>query len=444
VLVRNTGVLRNPSAAQVARELGLRAEVDGERFDAVVLGAGPAGLASAVYAGSEGLRTLVVEAWAPGGQAGTSTRIENYLGFPAGVSGTELTRKATLQAQRFDAIISSHHRVVELADGHEGLVRVDLDDGQHVLARTVVVATGARWRTLEAEGIARFTGAGVYHAASATDAERCRGEDVIIVGGGNSAGQAAVHLSRAARSVRVVVRRDGLSATMSRYLVDRIEHRSNIDVVTETEVAAVHGNGRLESVDLRDRRDGSTERIDVSALFVMIGADPCTEAVHTVLGVDPAGYLVCGTGAACHEGPLPLAAWKRARAPAARDGQAWRVRRGRRARGRVQARGLGGGRRRAGRAARASGAAELSARRRTVRASAPPRAGHLRGRPAARRRQWRPSCAAHCFAPSSLCSRSPPSRAPKAPFMSPVPAPSKSASTCASPRTGSSRTRRSP
>jgi thioredoxin reductase (NADPH) len=249
------------------------------------------------------LRTLVAEAWAPGGQAGTSTRIENYLGFPSGISGTELTRKATLQAQRFDAVISSHHRVMELADGHEGLVRVDLDDGQHVLARTVVVATGARWRTLEAEGIARLTGAGVFHAASATDAERCRDEDVIIVGGGNSAGQAAVHLSRAARSVRVVVRRDGLSATMSRYLVDRIEHRSNIEVVTETEVAAVHGNGRLESVDLRDRRDGTVERLDVSALFVMIGADPCTEAVHTVLGVDRAGYLVCGTGAACHEGP---------------------------------------------------------------------------------------------------------------------------------------------
>ena len=188
VLVRGTEVLRNPSAAQVARDLGLRAEIDGERFDLVVLGGGPAGLAAAVYGGSEGLRTLVTEAWAPGGQAGTSTRIENYIGFPTGISGTELTRKATLQARRFDAVLSSFHRAVELARGPEGLVRVDLDDGQHALARTVVVATGARWRRLDAANVDRFTGAGVYHAAMASDAERCRGEDVIVVGGGNSAG----------------------------------------------------------------------------------------------------------------------------------------------------------------------------------------------------------------------------------------------------------------
>ena len=155
-----TDMLRNPSAAQVARDLGLRADVDGQRFDLVVLGAGPAGLAAAVYGGSEGLRTFVAEAWAPGGQAGTSSRIENYLGFPTGISGTELTRAATLQARRFDAVFSSFHRVVELADGPEGLVRVDLDDGQHVLARTLVMATGARWRELPIPGIERFRGAG--------------------------------------------------------------------------------------------------------------------------------------------------------------------------------------------------------------------------------------------------------------------------------------------
>ena len=158
VLVHATQVMRNPSAAQVARSLGLRAEVDGQRFDLVVLGAGPAGLAAAVYGGSEGLRTFVAEAWAPGGQAGTSTRIENYLGFPSGVSGIELTRNATLQARRFDAVLSSFHRAVELADGPEGLLRVDLDDGQHVLARAVVMATGALWRELQAEGVERFRG----------------------------------------------------------------------------------------------------------------------------------------------------------------------------------------------------------------------------------------------------------------------------------------------
>jgi thioredoxin reductase (NADPH) len=309
VLVHAADVMRNPSAAQVARSLGLRAEVDGERFDLVVLGGGPAGLAAAVYGSSEGLRTLVAEAWAPGGQAGTSTRIENYLGFPAGISGIDLTRKATLQARRFDAVLSSFHRAVELADGPEGLVRVDLDDGQHVLARSVVMATGARWRELEAEDVDRFRGAGVYHAAMATDAERCRGEDVIVVGGGNSAGQAAVHLASRARSVRVVVRGQGLKSTMSRYLVDRIEGSPRIEVVTETEVSAVHGSATVESVSLRKRRDGTVERVAVTAVFVMIGADPCTEAATGILALDPAGYLLCGNGAANCDGhlcwPLP-------------------------------------------------------------------------------------------------------------------------------------------
>jgi thioredoxin reductase (NADPH) len=297
VLVHAANVMRNPSAAQVARSLGLRAEVEGERFDIVVLGAGPAGLAAAVYGGSEGLRTLVAEAWAPGGQAGTSTRIENYLGFPSGISGTDLTRKATLQARRFDAVLSSFHRAVELADGPEGLVRIDLDDGQHVLARTVVMATGARWRELNAEGVDRFRGAGVYHAAMPTDAERSRGEDVIVVGGGNSAGQAAIHLASRARSVRVVVRGEALKSTMSHYLVDRIERSPRIEVVTQTEISEIHGSATVESVTLRDR-DGNERQVPATAVFVMIGADPCTEASTGMLAVDPAGYLLCGSGAA--------------------------------------------------------------------------------------------------------------------------------------------------
>jgi thioredoxin reductase (NADPH) len=304
VLVCSNNMMRNPSAAQVARGLGLRADVDGERFDLVVIGGGPAGLAAAVYGGSEGLRTLVCEAWAPGGQAGTSTRIENYLGFPSGISGADLTRKATLQAQRFDATLSSFHRAVELADGFEGLTRVDLDDGQHVLARTVVMATGARWRRLEAEGIERLSGAGVYHAATAIEARRCRGEDVVVVGGANSAGQAAVYLSGQARSVRMVVRRDGLAMTMSRYLVNRIERSTNIEVMTESEVTAVHGARSVEAVSVRDRRDGSVQRIDATAVFVMIGAEPCTEAVGNLLEVDASGYLECGPKAARCTGRL--------------------------------------------------------------------------------------------------------------------------------------------
>jgi thioredoxin reductase (NADPH) len=298
VLVHATNVMRNPSAAQVARSLGLRAEVDGQRFDLVVLGAGPAGLAAAVYGGSEGLRTFVAEEWAPGGQAGTSARIENYLGFPSGIGGRELTTKATLQARRFDAVLSSFHPAVELADGPEGLVRVDLDDGQHVLARSLVMATGVRWRELEAEGVDRFRGAGVYHAAMSTDAARARDKDVVVVGGGNSAGQAAVSLAGRARSVRVVVRGETLKSTMSHYLRDRLERSPRIEVITETELTAVHGSATVESVTLRDRRDGSSEDVACTAVYVMIGADPCTEASDGVLAVDPAGYLLCGQGAA--------------------------------------------------------------------------------------------------------------------------------------------------
>jgi thioredoxin reductase (NADPH) len=304
VLVHATDVMRNPSAAQVARALRLRAEVDAQRFDLVVLGAGPAGLATAVYGGSEGLRTLVTEAWAPGGQAGTSNRIENYLGFRTGISGTELTRAATLQARRFDAVLSSFHRAVELADGPDGLLRVDLDDGQHVLARSVVVATGARWRELEVEGVDRFRGAGVYHAAMGIDAERCRGEDVIVVGGGNSAGQAAAYLSQRARSVRVVVRGPTLKATMSRYLIDRLKRSPRIEVMTETEVVGLNGSATVESVTLLDRRDGSTTEVPSTAMFVMIGADPCTEAITGMLPVDDAGYILCGVDAAKHDGHL--------------------------------------------------------------------------------------------------------------------------------------------
>ena len=359
VLVRNRSVLRNPSAAQVARELGLRAEIDGERFDLVVLGGGPAGLAAAVYGGSEGLRTLVTEAWAPGGQAGTSTRIENYLGFPTGITGTELTRKATLQARRFDAVLSSFHRAVELARGDEGLIRVDLDDGQHALARTVVVATGARWRELAADNVARFTGAGVYHAAMASDAERCRGEDVIVVGGGNSAGQAAVHLSGAARSVRIVIRGDGLAATMSRYLVARIEARPNIEITTQTEVSAFHGDGRLEHADLRNRADGKRRaRRGLGRL-----RDDRRRPVHRGGRHDarprPGGLHPVRRRGGGQRRTEPLARERPPAAPA-RDRPARRLRRGRRPRRRDEARLGRGRRRRPGRALRPPGAAGLS------------------------------------------------------------------------------------
>ena len=188
-------------------------------------------------------------------------------------------------------------------------MRVDLDDGQHVLARSVVMATGARWRELQADGVERFRGAGVYHAAMPTDAERSRGEDVIVVGGGNSAGQAAVHLASRARSVRVVVRGAALKSTMSQYLVDRLERSPTIEVMTETEINAIHGTATVESVSLIDRRDGSMSEVAATSVFVMIGATPCTEAATGILATDPAGYLLCGPGAATADGHLcwPLA-----------------------------------------------------------------------------------------------------------------------------------------
>jgi thioredoxin reductase (NADPH) len=199
-------------------------------------------------------------------------------------------------------VLSSFHRAVELTDGPEGLARVDLDDGQHVLGRTVVMATGARWRELDVPGVDRYRGAGVYHAAMPADAERYRDEDVLVVGGGNSAGQAATHLARHARSVRVAVRGERLSSTMSRYLLDRLERSPRIEVLTETEVVAVHGRGVLDAVTLCG--PAGEERVAVRAMFVMIGAEPCTEAVTGVLGVDAAGYLLCGPGAASCDGRL--------------------------------------------------------------------------------------------------------------------------------------------
>jgi thioredoxin reductase (NADPH) len=213
-----------------------------------------------------------------------------------------------LQARRFDAVLSSFHRATELADGPEGLVRIDLDDGQHVLARSLVMATGARWRELKADGIDRFRGAGVYHAAMATDSERARDKDVIVIGGGNSAGQAAVSLSRKARSVRVIVRGKALKSTMSRYLVDRVERSPRIEVITETEVVALHGSAVVESVTLLSA-DGAREDVDTSAVYVMIGADPCTEVSDGMLATDDAGFLLCGDGAHGCEGHIawPLA-----------------------------------------------------------------------------------------------------------------------------------------
>ena len=263
------------TVTQVAAELGLRAKVDGRDFDVVVLGAGPAGLATAVYASSEGLATLVIERFAPGGQAGTSARIENYLGFPTGLSGSELTQRATLQAQKFGAVISSVHEGCRFATSKaDGLRNLWLGDGQEVRARCIVLAMGADYRRLPAERAEGFEGLGLYYAATHLEALQASGKDVVVVGGGNAAGQAVVNLAGYARRVNLVVRRPP-DATMSRYLIDRIEAAENVEIWEGCEVEALHGREELEAVTVVGR-DRGERRLATAAVFAMIGASPRT------------------------------------------------------------------------------------------------------------------------------------------------------------------------
>jgi thioredoxin reductase (NADPH) len=300
VLVRTHNVLRSPTVTEVADELGLRAKVDEMTFDTVVLGAGPAGLASAVYATSEGITTLVIERFAPGGQAGTSARIENYLGFPTGLSGSDLTQRATLQARKFGAVISSAHEGCRISETEsDGLRPLELGDGQRVRARFIVLATGADYRRLPAEGADRFEGLGLYYAASHLEALQCSGEDVIVVGGGNSAGQAVVSLISYVRRIHLVVRRP-IAETMSTYLINRIEAAGNVEIHEGFEVRSLEGEDRFEAATIAGRKGGE-QRIDATAVFAMIGASPRTEDLGDLVGLDEKGFIVTGADAQGHQ-----------------------------------------------------------------------------------------------------------------------------------------------
>jgi thioredoxin reductase (NADPH) len=299
VLVRTHSVLRRPTVTQVADALGLRAKVDQRTFDVVVLGAGPAGLATAVYASSEGLSTLVIERFAPGGQAGTSDRIENYLGFPTGLSGSDLTQRATLQAWKFGAVISSAHGGCRFSVSEtDGLRPLVLADGQRVRARFVVLAVGADYRRLPAEGAQRFEGQGLYYAATHLEALQASDEDIVVVGGGNSAGQAVVNLASHARRIYLVVRRS-LAATMSRYLIDRIEAARNVEIWDGCELKELHGRDELEAVTVVCR-DKTEHRLKVTGVFAMIGASPRTEDLGGLVGLDDKGFIVTGDDARRH------------------------------------------------------------------------------------------------------------------------------------------------
>ncbi|MFF4242317.1 FAD-dependent oxidoreductase [Actinomadura geliboluensis] len=293
VILNDERVLRNPGDDELPRLLGLPPAPDSSVHDMLVIGAGPAGLAAAVYGSSDGLDTVVVDAIATGGQAGTSSKIENYLGFPTGISGAELTDRAVIQAEKFGAKFNVPGNATGLR-AYNDRYTVDLDGGGELSARTVIIATGARYRRLDVPHLDDFEGAGVYYAATQVEALQCRRVPVAIVGGGNSAGQAAVFLARYAARVLLFVRGTELGENMSRYLVDRIERCPEIEVFLHTEIRGLHGHGLLEEVVAENDRTGEVRRFEVRALFVFIGAEPCVGWLSGAVALDDKGYVCTG------------------------------------------------------------------------------------------------------------------------------------------------------
>jgi thioredoxin reductase (NADPH) len=293
VLLQDATVLVQPTIAQLAEKVGLQTHAGQPFYDLVIVGAGPAGLAAAVYGASEGLRTVLIEREAPGGQAGTSSRIENYLGFPVGLSGADLTRRAVAQARRFGVEVLAPQEVVGLRV--EGAYRfLKLGDGSELRSYALVVATGVSYRTLNVPGVERLTGAGIYYGAAMTEAMSCQDTDVFIVGGANSAGQAAMYFSRYARTVSMLVRADSLSKSMSQYLIDEIGRTENIIVHTHTEVQEAHGETSLQSLTLKNSQTGETQTVPATALFIFIGAMPCTEWLGSAVRRDQQGFVLTG------------------------------------------------------------------------------------------------------------------------------------------------------
>jgi thioredoxin reductase (NADPH) len=306
-------VLRNPTNREIADALGFNAAIDRTHVrDLVVVGAGPAGLAAAVYGASEGLDVLVLESNAPGGQAGTSSRIENYLGFPTGISGQELAARAFTQAEKFGAqlLVAGDARALRC---DRVPYRIDTGDGTEIQARTVIIATGAEYRRLPLDDVPRYEGAGVYYGATYMEAQLCRGEEVVVVGAGNSAGQAAVFLAGHARRVHMLIRSGGLAATMSRYLIRRIEESPAIVMRTHAEIVGLEGDGHLERVRWRDKRTGRDETLAARHVFTMTGATPCTRWLGGCVAIDDRGFIRTGQDLAPED--LADARWPLARRP---------------------------------------------------------------------------------------------------------------------------------
>jgi len=281
-----------PELRRVAELLGLATEPEAAEYDAVIVGAGPAGLAAAVYGASEGLKTIVIEREAPGGQAGTSSRIENYLGFPSGVSGDELASRALQQAWRLGAEVLVTRTITRIDAATR---QVHLDGGDVLRARTIILACGVAWRQLRIEGFERLAGKGISYGAARSDAAAVHGLDVHIVGAGNSAGQAAMLFSNHAQTVTLLCRGETLEKSMSRYLIEQLEARSNIAMLYRTEVAAAHGDEALEAIEVRNGASGETQRLESDGLFIFIGADAETGWLPQEIALDPKGYVLTGT-----------------------------------------------------------------------------------------------------------------------------------------------------
>ena len=313
VICNGRSVLRNPSISDLADCLGLNTAIDVSQVrDLIVVGAGPSGLAAAVYAASEGLDVLVVETGTPGGQAGSSSRIENYLGFPTGISGGELTRRAVAQAQKFGASMMVARSAVRL-NCDQRPYQVILDQGAPLVTRSIVLAAGAQYNKLPVDNLSRFEGNGVYYGATAMESQLCEGEEVVIVGGGNSAGQAAVYLSGKARKVYMLVRSDKLADTMSRYLIRRIEQNPAIEFHYRTEITQADGNGHLECITWRDGETGQSYPRNIRHLFVMTGASPHTAWLEGCLALDSKGFVL--TGYDLDQPTLAAKAWPLSRPP---------------------------------------------------------------------------------------------------------------------------------
>ncbi|MGB2888355.1 MAG: FAD-dependent oxidoreductase [Candidatus Acidiferrales bacterium] len=313
VICRGKNVLRNPTNQQVADCLGFNEGTDLTKVrDVIVVGAGPSGLAAAVYAASEGLDVLVIETYAPGGQAGSSSKIENYLGFPMGISGQDLAGRAYTQAQKFGARVVIARGAVRLECGRIPYL-VEIEGGTNVPARAVIIATGAEYRKLPLENLSRFEGNGVYYGATFLEAQLCGNEEVIIVGGGNAAGQAAVFLSQTAKHVHMLIRSGRLADTMSRYLIRRIEEGKAITLHTDTEVVGLEGNDRLDHVLCRNNKTGALNTRDIRHIFLMTGANPNTGWLAGCLALDERGFVKTGVDLAPAD--LTSAQWPLTRRP---------------------------------------------------------------------------------------------------------------------------------